>query len=99
MATALPTRDDRQPALPRSTFSDLLAGKSMPSKDTIVTFLTVCGLATEIDQAPWLAAWERVATAHLRRPADAVRVREARARRLGVHTSIQAAGAEGELPP
>ncbi|HEX6354753.1 hypothetical protein [Actinophytocola sp.] len=89
-AAALPVRDGRQPTLPKSTLSDLLGGKSMPSRDTVVTFLTVCGLSTAQDQQPWLAAWERVNTAHLRRPAGTVRVREARARLLGVHAAIQA---------
>lgn len=89
-AAALPARDSRQLTLPKSTLSDLLGGKSMPSRDTVVTFLTVCGLSTGQDQQPWLAAWERVSNAHLRRPADAVRVRDARARLLGVHAAIRA---------
>ncbi|GAA4731073.1 hypothetical protein Prum_069250 [Phytohabitans rumicis] len=63
----------------------------------MVTFLTACGLDEE-SRTPWLAAWERVATAHLRRPAGAVRIREARARLLGVHDSIQADAATRELP-
>lgn len=89
-AAALPARDSRQLTLPKSTLSDLLGGKSMPSRDTVVTFLTVCGLNTDQDQQPWLEAWERVSNAHLRRPAGAVRVRDARARLLGVHAAIHA---------
>lgn len=69
----------------------------MPSRDTVVTFLAACGL-TGHAQAPWLTAWERVSTAHLRRPAGAVRVREARPRLLGVHASIQVDPAASELP-
>src|SRR5262249_40575641 len=69
--------------LPASTLNNLLNGKSVPTRQTVVTYLTACGL-DEQAQEPWLAAWERVATAHLRRPAGAVRVREARPRLLGV---------------
>ncbi|MEV0133043.1 tetratricopeptide repeat protein [Dactylosporangium sp. NPDC050688] len=50
-------------------------------------------------QRPWLAAWERVATAHQPRPAGAVRVGEARPRLLGVHAAIQIPGTTEELPP
>ncbi|MEV1114967.1 hypothetical protein AB0I91_07850 [Actinosynnema sp. NPDC049800] len=88
-AEALPVRDGRKPALPKSTLSDLLGGKSMPSRDTVVTFLTVCGLPSPQDQQPWLVAWERISTAHLRRPPGAVRVRDARAQWMGVHTAIR----------
>ena len=83
--------------LKSSTLSDLVNGKSVSSKDTLVTFLTACGL-TESGQQPWLAAWERVATSHLRRPAGAVRVRTADPRLLGVHASIQADPGAEDLP-
>ncbi|WP_213012785.1 hypothetical protein [Paractinoplanes toevensis] len=85
-------------ALAPSTISDLIRGKSIPSPDTVVTFLSACGLATDAQQ-PWLAALERVSTAHLRRPPGAVRVRDADPRRLGVHASIQLEGGADELPP
>jgi hypothetical protein len=62
--------------LPPSTISDLLNGKSVPLRDTLVTFLTACGLHDEEGRQPWLAAQERVRTAGLRRPAGAVRVRD-----------------------
>lgn len=78
----------RPPGLARSTLSNLLNGKSIPTRETMATFLTACGLSQD-GQQPWLAAWERVATADLRRPPAAVRVREARPRLLGVHASIQ----------
>ncbi|WP_157437877.1 hypothetical protein [Actinoplanes subtropicus] len=84
--------------LPASTVSNMLNGKSVPGRDTVVTFLTACELSLDA-QVPWLAAWERVSTSHLRAPAGAVRVREALPRRLGVHAAIQIKGAEGELPP
>jgi tetratricopeptide (TPR) repeat protein len=83
--------------LPPSTLNNLLHGKSVPTRETVVRFLTACDL-DEARQEPWLAAWDRVATASMRRPTGAVRVREARPRLLGVHASIQVAGVAGELP-
>src|SRR6266498_4680919 len=59
--------------LPASTLSNLLNGTSVPTRNTVVTFLAACGL-DEQAQRPWLAAWERVSTNHLRRPPGAVRV-------------------------
>jgi hypothetical protein len=87
----------KAPVLPPSTLSDMVNGKSVPSTDTMVTFLTACGL-TGSQQEPWLAAWERVDTSHLRRPAGAVRVREAQPRLLGVHPSIQVEPGVHDLP-
>src|SRR6266545_6840165 len=84
-------------ALPASTLSNLLNGTSVPTRNTVVRFLTACGL-DEQAQRPWLAAWERVSTNHLRRPPGAVRVREARPRLLGVHAAIQVDQDSGELP-
>jgi len=83
--------------LPPSTLNNLLHGKSVPTRETVETFLAACGLDMK-SQQPWLAAWERVATAHLRRPAGAVRVREARPRLLGVHASIQVDSVATDLP-
>jgi len=83
--------------LAASTLSNLLNGTSVPTRDTVVTFLTACDL-DEQTQGPWLAAWERVSTAHLRHPAGAVRVRGARPRLLGVHASIQIDPAATDLP-
>lgn len=87
----------RPQGLARSTLSNLLNGRSTPSRETVIGFLAACGLEGRA-QEPWLAAWERVTTAHLRRPDGAVRVREARPRQLGVHAPIQVEGATGELP-
>ncbi|MEV6851412.1 hypothetical protein [Actinoplanes sp. NPDC051411] len=84
--------------LPPATLNNVLHGRSVPRRETVDTFLTACGLDADAQQ-PWLAAWERVATAHLRRPAGAMRVRQARPRLLGVHASIQVSGTIGELPP
>ncbi|GAB3862173.1 hypothetical protein [Dactylosporangium cerinum] len=86
-------------SLPAATLSDLLNAKGTPTRDTLIKFLIACGLNDATAQAPWLAAWERVATAHLPRPDGAVRVRDARPRLLGVHAAIQVEDAEGELPP
>jgi hypothetical protein len=84
--------------LARSTLSNLLNGKSTATRETVVRFLTACGLSQDAQQ-PWLAAWERVATANLRRPPGAVRGREARPRLLGVHASIQVDPVATDLPP
>ena len=88
----------KTPVLAPSTLSDVFNGKSVPSRHTLSALLKACGV-NEADQQPWVAAWERVSTVGLRRPAGAVRVRDADPRRLGVHASIQVvAGADG-LPP
>lgn len=76
-------RAPRHRRLARATISDLLNGKSVPTRETAIAFLTACGLSGE-QQRPWLAAWERVATEHLYRPGRAVRVVEARTRDLGL---------------
>ncbi|MBP2329344.1 thioredoxin-like negative regulator of GroEL [Kibdelosporangium banguiense] len=89
-ATGLPVHDGRQSALPSSTISDLLNGKSAPSRDTVIIYLTVCGLDTVEAQRPWLDAYKRVAQQHQRRPPTTLRVRDARPRILGVHAAIQA---------
>jgi hypothetical protein len=88
----------RPKRLAQATLSSLLNGKSVPTRHTVVAFLTACGL-DDGAQGPWLAAWERVSTAHLYRPAGAVRVREARPRMLGVHAAIQIGQNSDELPP
>jgi hypothetical protein len=91
-------RSARPRSLPSATLSDLLNGRSAPTADTVVSFLIACGL-DEAARRPWLAAWERAATAHRPRPDGAVRVRDARPRLLGVHAAIRVPGATGELPP
>jgi len=74
----------------------MLNGK-LPAKDTLVTFLTVCGVG-DAELLRWLAAWQRISDGDVRQPAGAVRVCEASPRELGVHAAIQARGAVGELP-
>ncbi|MEV4283697.1 helix-turn-helix domain-containing protein [Actinoplanes xinjiangensis] len=80
-----------------STLSDVFNGKSVPSRHTLRALLKACGV-DEAGQQPWLAAYERVSTAGLRRPAGAVRVRDADPRRLGVHASIQVEAGADDLP-
>lgn len=82
----------------KATLSNLLNGRSVPERATVANFLTGCGLTADADRRPWLDAWDRVRTADLRRPAGAHRVRDARARWLGVHACIQVDGASGEVP-
>jgi hypothetical protein len=85
-------------ALSKSTISDLLKRPTtVPTQHTMIAFLTACGLDGDT-QMPWLEAWERAATAHLRRPEGAVRVSEARPRLLGVHASIQVDSYATDLP-
>lgn len=89
----------RPRSLPAATLSDLLNARSTPTRDTVITFLSACGLGEDAVQRPWLAAWERVATAHQPCPAGAVRVRLARPRLLGVHAAIQVPRATEDMPP
>ena len=100
----LPPRDGRRAALPSSTLSDLLAGRSAPSRDTVLTFLAACGLTSEEARQPWLRAWARVTSGHQSRPSGAVRVNAAQPRLLGVHAAIRTDGTgqrehDDELPP
>ncbi|MCA2211791.1 hypothetical protein [Jidongwangia harbinensis] len=85
------------PALRQSTLGDLLTGRSTPTRETVTAFLTACGL-DQPAQRPWLAAQDRTAAARPGRPAGAVRVRTAVARRLGVHPSIQTSAGADALP-
>jgi hypothetical protein len=98
-AQKLPPREGRRPALSKATLNSLVSkAESVPEPDTVITFLAVCGVHGS-DQDPWLAAWGRVKTRHLRRPAGARRVREADPRLLGVHASIQVEPDADDLPP
>ncbi|WP_327003976.1 hypothetical protein OHA72_54495 [Dactylosporangium sp. NBC_01737] len=84
-------------SLPSSTLSNLINARSIPTPETLRTFLKACGLG-DASQQPWLSALERVSTGHQARPAGAVRVRDARPRLLGVHAAIQLPDVD-ELPP
>jgi hypothetical protein len=84
--------------LSKSTVGEIVNGRRLPAEGKLRTFLAVCGVAPA-DLAQWLAAWERARTADLTRSADAVRVRGARPRLLGVHDAIQVEEeVPGELP-
>lgn len=85
------------PVLASSKVSDLLNGRVAPKQETLVVYLTACGLDAAA-RRPWLSAWERVTTAHLPHADGAVRAGKARPRLLGVHAAIQVAGAQGEVP-
>src|SRR6266576_2079106 len=69
--------------LAKSTVGDIVTGKRRATEGKLLTFLAVCEVAPA-DLAQWRAAWERATTADLARPGGAVRVRDARPRRLGV---------------
>ncbi|MEU4562954.1 tetratricopeptide repeat protein [Actinoplanes sp. NPDC023936] len=84
--------------LPPATLSNLLNGPSIPTRVTVVTFLTACGVHGAA-QAPWLAAWERARSGPRPRANRSILVRKARPRLLGVLAAIRVGGAEGELPP
>ena len=92
-----PGRSQLEP-LGKSTVGEIVTGKRLPTRGKLLTFLAVCGV-TPADLAQWLAAWERARTSDLTRPADAVRVRDARPRLLGVHDAIHVEEeVPGELP-
>ena len=83
--------------LPKTTVGEIVHGK-LPTKGKLLTFLAVCEVAPP-DLAQWLAAWERASIADLARPADAIRVRDARPRLLGVHAAISVPGVPDDVPP
>ncbi|MFM9443320.1 hypothetical protein [Streptomyces acidiscabies] len=88
----------RQLGMPKSTAADLVRGKAWEVAN-LRRFLTGCGVPTSAWD-PWLTAFERTRTGSPP-PAtrDAVRVRDASPRRLGVHAAIQVSGVSGDLPP
>jgi tetratricopeptide (TPR) repeat protein/transcriptional regulator with XRE-family HTH domain len=96
-ARDLPARPGFARALAKSTVSDMCAGKSVPSDETLRTFLAVCAVPPA-DVPLWLAAAARARTADDDRPQGARRVRDASPRGLGVHAAIEVPGAAGELP-
>lgn len=49
-----------KPVLYRSTVSDMLAGKRMPSRAVLMAFVRACGVHPD-RLPPWRRAWERVA--------------------------------------
>lgn len=96
LARALPPQRGGPARLPTSTLGDLL-NKGRARRETLEVFLAACG--TPRDQVPrWLAAWERTRLMS-GGPAGAVRVRDAVARRLGVHKPIHVSGAGPDALP
>jgi len=84
--------------LPKSTVDDALAGRGVPTDETLRTFVNVCGVTSENEIVLWLRAAERARRGDADRPDNAVRVSTADARLLGVHKSIAVAGATDYLP-
>lgn len=60
-AELLPRRNGQSQSLPRSTISDILAGKRLPPKDKLLTLLATCKVPAD-DIPHWLAAWDRART-------------------------------------
>jgi hypothetical protein len=85
--------------LAKSTVSDFLSlkKKTLPQTATLEAFLAVCGVQPG-DRGPWHAALERARTADVRRPSDAMRVRDASPAGLGVHAAIRVDGQDEYLP-
>ncbi|MEU4419733.1 helix-turn-helix transcriptional regulator [Actinoplanes sp. NPDC024001] len=77
----------RQAALPPSTVSDVLRGRTVPAPQTLGTLLSVLGVAAA-ELPRWLAARERAAGSGGVRAPGAVRVHTTRGRLLGVHAAI-----------
>ncbi|GAA4536288.1 helix-turn-helix domain-containing protein [Amycolatopsis samaneae] len=76
-AEALPRKNGECRTLPRSTVSDMLAGKRLPSKDRLLTFLASCRVHP--DEFPrWLAAWDRARVTNDHAPPPTARERRSR---------------------
>lgn len=60
-AELLPRRNGQSQSLPRSTLSDMLAGKRLPPKEKLLTLLAACKVPAD-DVPQWLAAWDRART-------------------------------------
>ena len=83
--------------LPPSTLSDVCTGKVLPTAETLRRFLEACGVAS--DEVPrWLNALDRVRTNDRRVPPNAVHVRDADPRHLGVHAAIRVPGVVDDHP-
>ena len=96
-ARALPQQAGRLRALPRSTLSDVVNGKALPTKELLLTFLAACHVARE-DIPQWLAALERARSSRVPRDSRTIRVADVSPRILGVHASISLDGGSGGLP-
>jgi hypothetical protein len=60
-AELLPRRNGQAQTLPKSTVSDMLSGKRVPSKDKLLTLLAACQVPAS-DIPTWLVAWDRSCT-------------------------------------
>lgn len=93
-AARLPRRSGRAPHLPRSTISDICTGRVIPTNETLLTFLSACGVH---DTRPWIELCDRLRSGDKPRTGDR-RVRDATARDLGVHAAIRLPGTMDDLP-
>lgn len=82
--------------LARSTVSDMFNGR-LPSRETLLTFLTVCQVSPD-EQRAWLRARQRVRSGGKWRPPGGVRVRDVSPRELGVHAAIRHRDSNDDLP-
>ncbi|MEV8474030.1 hypothetical protein [Streptomyces sp. NPDC051173] len=81
----------------KTSFHCYATGRQLPSQESLLTYLVVCEVS-QADIPLWLAALQRARTADLSMPPDAIRVRDASPRRLGVRAAIEVKGTSGELP-
>ncbi|GGM45125.1 hypothetical protein ACFFX1_43080 [Dactylosporangium sucinum] len=83
--------------LPKGTVSEMLGGKSLPTEETLRTFLVACRVpAAELPG--WLDLLHRIRADDRRVPANAVRVRDANPRHLGVHAAIRVGDTDADDP-
>jgi transcriptional regulator with XRE-family HTH domain len=86
--------------LSRSTLSDMLTGRTMPTWPTTRSFVSACmpasPILTSLDSGPWHLAWERVRALDVEQPAHALKrtpVQECDPYELGVHQAYSLRGA------
>jgi len=87
--------------LPPSTLSNMLSGKTLPSRHSLLTFLSACGLNAQA-QMPILSAWARVKADGVLSPTSRLgnQIADCVPTALEVHPAIDLPGVEGlaELP-
>lgn len=90
-----------KPPLAKTTVSEMLSGKRLPRKSTLLTFVEACGIPPA-QLEPWQRAWERIAPADVARPTLQAELRklrqdaadEARLRANEIITRAQARAAQ-----
>ena len=90
----------RRQELKRSTLSDAFRGRTLVSRQVLVSLLDVCRVP-EVDQRRWLDARERIEAqgfVAVRRPVGADRFDTASPRDLGIHSAIVTADTTDDLP-